>query len=77
MANVILDDVITGDLSTVDESDTRACEQILDKFMELSSLEQNDTIEIKQEEDDKSNILDAAWEETFGDLFPDLGECTF
>jgi len=50
----------------VDEEDTKACEQFLDKFLEIEEKPLNN-----------STILDTAWEETLGDLFPDLAECTF
>ena len=52
--------------------DTEACEQMLDKFLGMTSVE--------NEEGQSTNshtILDTAWEDTFGELFPDLGECTF
>jgi len=58
----------SGDLAVVEEEETKACEQILDKFLEFSSMNDN----VKTE-----NILDTAWDETFGGLFPDLEECTF
>merc|ERR1739848_750947 len=47
-----------------DDDETKAFEQILDNLFEI-------------EQDIKPTILDTAWEETFHDLFPDLGECTF
>jgi len=46
--------------------DTKACEQFLDKFLESEEKPLNN-----------STILETAWEETLGDLFPDLAECTF
>ena len=69
MADVIDDDsdslgslIKSEDFS--DDDETKACEQILDNLFEI-------------EQDIKPTILDTAWEETFHDLFPDLGECTF
>ena len=69
MADVIDDDsnslgslIKSEDFS--DDAETKACEQILDNLFEI-------------EQDIKPTILDTAWEETFHDLFPDLGECTF
>merc|ERR1712001_90702 len=69
MADVIDDDsdslgslIKSEDFS--DDDETKACEKILDNLFEI-------------EQDIKPTILDTAWEETFHDLFPDLGECTF
>jgi len=69
MADVIDDDsnslgslIKSEDFS--DDAETKACEQILDNLFEI-------------DQDIKPTILDTAWEETFHDLFPDLGECTF
>jgi len=74
MANVVGKILKTEDFDFTDEQDTKACEQILDKFLEFTS-------ETEPSSSNSSNpdntILDTAWEETFGDLFPDLGECTF
>merc|ERR1712159_219587 len=57
---------------TENEQDTKACEQILDKFLEFSSgtIENAESSSISTT--NENNILDTAWEETFGDLFPDL-----
>ena len=66
MANVMGGDLVKSeDFSNDDE--TKACEQILDSFLQINQQET------------KPNILDTAWEQTFNDLdlsiFPDLGEC--
>jgi hypothetical protein len=68
MANVVINKISSiGDhLAMVDEEESKACEQILDNILELS------TANVKTE-----TILDTAWDETFGGLFPDLEECTF
>ena len=68
MADVMSDLLKSEDLSSIEEDDTKACEQILDNFFEIGDAGQADS---------KSTILETAWEETFNDLFPDLGECTF
>lgn len=52
------------------QEDTKACEQMLDKFLEMTSEEIGSS-------NGKTTILDTAWEDTFGELFPDLGDCTF
>merc|ERR1712018_826978 len=69
MADVIDDDsdslgslIKSEDFS--DDDETKACEQILDNLFEI-------------EQDIKPTILDTAWEETFHDLFPDLGDVLF
>ena len=60
----------------VDEQDSKACEQILDNILEFSSL--NSTMSNQgTDSSETSSISDTAWEEHFGDLFPDLGECTY
>jgi len=51
----------------VDEEDTKACEQFLDKFLEIEEMEKPAT----------STILDTAWEETLGDLLPELPDFIF
>jgi len=56
---------------TENEQDTKACEQILDKFLEFSSASMENA-ESSSTTTSNENILDTAWEETFGDLFPDL-----
>ena len=65
MANVMGNLVKSEDFSNDDE--TKACEQILDSFLQINQQET------------KPNILDTAWEQTFNDLdlsiFPDLEEC--
>lgn len=79
MADVVGRILSSEDFATADDQDTKACEQILDKFLEMSAIDSgNSTSEdIKIKTEEKEDILDTAWEETFGDLFPDLGECTF
>merc|ERR1712141_89550 len=75
MADVVGKILKTEDFDFTDEQDANACEQILDKFLEFTS-----EIEPSSSSNTSNNdntILDTAWEETFGDLFPDLGECTF
>jgi len=57
-----MDDLLKNEDFTSEE-ETKACEQILDNFLEQDAT--------------KTTILDTAWEETFNDLFPDIGECTF
>lgn len=61
--------IINEDFSSVDDDESIACEQILDKFLQFTPGDENS---VKTE-----NILDTAWEETFGGLFPDLEDCTF
>merc|ERR1712152_73686 len=57
---------------TENEQDTKACEQILDKFLEFSSASMENAESSSTNTSNENNILDTAWEETFGDLFPDL-----
>jgi len=68
-------DVIPAELEVKQEDfttkDTEVCEQMLDKFLEMTSAESEGQIS------QAHTILDTAWEDTFGELFPDLGECTF
>lgn len=68
MANVSKPSVNFGDLSALisDDEESKECEKILDNILEFSSTN------VKTE-----TILDTAWDETFGGLFPDLDECTF
>ena len=75
MANVVGKILKTEDFDFTDEQDTNACEQILDRFLEFTSETEPATSSSSSNND--NTILDTAWEETFGDLFPDLGECTF
>jgi len=63
------------DFDITNEQDSKACEQILDNILEFSS--NHDTTDSTSVSSNDATILDTAWEETFGDLFPDLGECTF
>jgi len=63
----VVDRVFKSEDFAVDEEDTKACEQFLDKFLEIEEKPALNT----------STILDTAWEETLGDLFPDLAECNF
>jgi len=75
MADVVGKILKTEDFDFTDEQDTNACEQILDRFLEFTSETEPATSSSSSNND--NTILDTAWEETFGDLFPDLGECTF
>jgi len=65
-------DVMTADIIKHEDftEDTEACEEMLDKFLEMTSAENDNGTH-------NHTILDTAWEDTFGELFPDLGECTF
>lgn len=65
----VMGKIINEDFSSVDDDESIACEQILDKFLQFTPGDENS---VKTE-----NILDTAWEETFGGLFPDLEDCTF
>merc|ERR1712061_739573 len=72
MANVMNQIIKVEDFDiTENEQDTKACEQILDKFLEFSSASMENA-ESSSTNTSNENILDTAWEETFGDLFPDL-----
>merc|ERR1712088_327972 len=53
---------------------------IMGQILESSSLNSsmsNQGTDSSETSSNDATILDTAWEETFGDLFPDLGECTF
>jgi len=75
MADVVGKILKTEDFDFTDEQDTNACEQILDRFLEFTS--ETEPITSSSSSNNDNTILDTAWEETFGDLFPDLGECMF
>ena len=75
MADVVGKILKTEDFDFTNEQDTNACEQILDRFLEFTSETGHASFDNSTNHD--NTILDTAWEETFGDLFPDLGECTF
>ena len=78
MAKVIMGQILKSEDfdHIVDEQDSKACEQILDNILEFSSL--NSTMSNQgTDSSETSSISDTAWEEHFGDLFPDLGECTY
>jgi len=75
MADVVGKILKTEDFDFTDEQDANACEQILDKFLEFTS--ETEPSSSSNSSNNDNTILDTAWEETFGDLFPDLGECTF
>ena len=82
MAKVIMGQILKSEDfdDIVDEQDSKACEQILDNILEFSSLNSsmsNQGTDSSETSSNDATILDTAWEETFGDLFPDLGECTF
>jgi len=72
MADVVGKILKTEDFDFTNEQDANACEQILDRFLEFT-----DEPSSSNSSNHDNTILDTAWEETFGDLFPDLGECTF
>ena len=73
MANVMNQIIKVEDFDiTENEQDTKACEQILDKFLEFSSASMENAESSSTNTSNENNILDTAWEETFGDLFPDL-----
>ena len=64
----------------LDEQYSKACEQILDNILECSLLNSSTSNQGTDSLEAFSNdaaILDTTWEETFGDLFQDLGEFTF
>ena len=58
-----------------DEQDSKACEQMLDNILEFSSFNSSMTNQGTNSSD--ATIFNTTWEEHFGDLFPDLRECTF
>ena len=82
MANTFMEQVLKSENFDpfLDEQYSKAFEQILDNILECSLLNSSmsnqgtDSSEISSNE---AAILDTAWEETFGDLFLDLGECNF
>jgi hypothetical protein len=75
MADVVGKILKTEDFDFTNEQDANACEQILDRFLEFTSETERTFFDNSTNRD--NTILDTALEETFGDLFPDLGECTF
>jgi len=75
LADVMGEILQSEDFDITNEQDSKACEQILDNILEFSS--NHDTTDSTSVSSNDATILDTAWEETFGDLFPDLGECTF
>ena len=80
MANVIMGQILKSeDFDHIsDEQDSKACEQILDNILEYSSYSMSSQgTESSETSSNDAAILDTAWEETFGDLFQDLGEFTF
>lgn len=67
LANVIWDK--SGDFSIIaSDEETKECEQILDNLLDIASIGDT-TGNVKTE-----NIIDTAWDVTFGGLFPDLGD---
>ena len=74
MADVVGKILKTEDFDFTNEQDTNACEQILDRCLEFTSEIEHASFDNSTNSD--NTILDTALEETFGDLFPDLGECT-
>ena len=82
MANVIMGQILKSeDFDHIsDEKDSKACEQILDNIVEFYSLNSSMTNQGTDSSEASSNdatIFNTACEEHFGDLFPDLRECTF
>ena len=82
MAKVIMGQILKSEDfdDIVDEQDSKACEQILDNILEVSSLNSsmsNQGTDSSETSSNSTTIFDTAWEERFGDLFPDLGECTY
>ena len=82
MAKVIMGQILKSEDfdHIVDEQDSKACEQILDNILEVSSLNSsmsNQGTDSSETSSNSTTIFDTAWEERFGDLFPDLGECTY
>merc|ERR1712079_613588 len=75
MADVVGKILKTEDFDFNNEQDANACEQILDRFLEFTSETEHASFANSTNHD--NTILDTALEETFGDLFPDLGECMF
>jgi len=64
---VTVKEEIADVMNQIDQEDTKACEQILDNFLEMTTA--------SQQNGSHPSILDTAWEDTFGDvLFPDLGD---
>ena len=62
----------------LDEQYSKACEQILDNILECSSYSMsNEGPDSSETSSNDAVILDTTWEETFGDLFQDLGEFSF
>ena len=82
IANVIMGKILKSeDFDHIsNEQDSRACEQMLDNTLEFSSFNSsmtNQGIDSSEASSNDANIFNTAWEEHFGDLFPDLRECTF
>ena len=77
MANVIMGQILKSeDFDHIsDEQDSKACEQMLDNILEFSSFNSSMTNQGTNSSD--ATIFNTTWEEHFGDLFPDLRECTF
>jgi len=74
MANVENRILKTEDFDYGNQQDANACEEIFDHFLEFTS-EMDELSSSSNSSYHDNTILDIAWEETFGDLFPDLGEC--
>ena len=82
MAKVIMGQILkTEDFDHIsDEQDSKACEQMLDNILKFSSLNSsmsNQETDSSEASSNDATILNTAWEEHLGDLFPDLRECTF
>ena len=82
MAKVIMGQILKSeDFDHIsDEQDSKACEQMLDNILKFSSLNSsmsNQETDSSEASSNDATNLNTAWEEHFGDLFPDLRECTF
>ena len=70
IANIIMGKILNSE----------ACEQMLDNILEFSSFHSSMTNQGSDSLEASSNnatTFNTEWEEHFGDLFPDLRECTF
>ena len=80
MANIFMGQVLKSEDFDpfLDERYSNACEQILDNILECSSYSMsNQGPDSSETSSNDAVILDTTWEETFGDLFQDLGEFSF
>ena len=82
IANVIMGKILKSEdfYHISDEQDYKACDQMLDNILKFSSFNSSTTnqgTDSSEASSNDANIFNTAWEEHFGDLFPDLRECTF